>query len=199
MTENRNFTVAIHRRCQVLANEIRIIGGQWRGRRLRLPRVAGLRPTPDRVRETLFNWLGQDLAGRLTLDAFAGSGALSFEALSRGATRAVALESNRELFRALIDAARLLGTPGLEAHCADALDFLARETRLFDVVLLDPPFARPRWASLLPLAAARLAPEGFLYVEAPSPIAAPPGLEIWRQDKAGKVHYHLLRHAGRTE
>jgi 16S rRNA (guanine966-N2)-methyltransferase len=184
---------------QVLANEIRIIGGQWRGRRLRLPRVAGLRPTPDRVRETLFNWLGQDLTGRQTLDAFAGSGVLSFEALSRGATRAVALERNRELFQALIEAARSLGTSGLEAHCADALDFLARETRVFDVVLLDPPFAQTRWTSVLPLAAARLAPEGFLYVEAPSPIAAPPGLAIWRHDKAGKVHYHLLRHAGRNE
>jgi len=199
MIENCNFTVTTRRRRQVLANEIRIIGGQWRGRRLRLPRVAGLRPTPDRVRETLFNWLGQDLTGRRTLDAFAGSGALSFEALSRGAMRAVAVEHNRELFRALIDGARALGASAFEAHCADALDFFARETRLFDVVLLDPPFTRTRWESLLPLAAARLAPEGFLYVEAPSPIAAPQGLEIWRQDKAGKVHYHLLRHAGRTD
>jgi len=199
MTENCNFTVTTRPRRQVFANEIRIIGGQWRGHRVRLPRVAGLRPTPDRVRETLFNWLGQDLTGRRTLDAFAGSGALSFEALSRGATRAIALEHNRTLFRALIDAARALGTSALEAHCADALDFLARERRLFDVVLLDPPFARTRWESVLPLAAARLAPAGFLYAEAPSPITAPPGLEIWRQDKAGKVHYHLLRHAGRDE
>src|ERR1700751_3910778 len=116
MTENCDFTVAIRRHRQVLANEIRIIGGQWRGRRLRLPRVAGLRPTPDRVRETLFNWLGQDLTGRRTLDAFAGSGALSFEALSRGAAHAVAVEQNRELFRALIDAGRTLGASTFEAH-----------------------------------------------------------------------------------
>jgi 16S rRNA (guanine(966)-N(2))-methyltransferase RsmD len=182
----------------VLANEIRIIGGRWRGRKLRFPRVTGVRPTPDRVRETLFNWLGQDLTGRRTLDAFAGSGALSFESLSRGADHAVAIEQNRELCRALVDAAGKIGTSALEVHCADALAFVAREKRLFDVVFLDPPFARESWPLLLPLAAARLAPGGVLYVEAPSAVEPPPGLEIWRRDKAGKVLYHLLRHAGRT-
>src|SRR5262245_60321112 len=178
------------------ANEIRIIGGQWRGRKLRFPGVAGLRPTPDRVRETLFNWLGQDLSGRTTLDPFAGSGALSFEALSRGAGLAVALERRRQLVEALLDAASVLGSAALEAHCADAFDFLPREKRLFDVIFLDPPFDVPGWKTLLPLAAARLAPSGALYVEAPAPIEAPPGLAIWRRDKAGKVHYHLLRHVG---
>jgi 16S rRNA (guanine966-N2)-methyltransferase len=182
-----------------LANEIRIIGGQWRGRKLRLVRVAGLRPTPDRVRETLFNWLGQDLTGQRTLDAFAGSGALSFEALSRGAGLAVALEHHRELCRALSETARALGASALEVHCADAFAFLERERRLFDVVFLDPPFNDPRWSRVLPLAAARLAPDGALYVEAPAPIDAPSGLAIWRRDKAGKVHYHLLRHADRNE
>jgi 16S rRNA (guanine966-N2)-methyltransferase len=183
----------------MLANEIRIVGGRWRGRKLRFPRVAGVRPTPDRVRETLFNWLGQDLTGRRTLDPFAGSGALSFESLSRGADHAVALEHNGKLCRTLFEAAREIGTSALEIHCADALAFLAREKRLFDVVFLDPPFAREIWPLLLPLAAARLGPGGALYVEAPSPVEPPPGLEIWRRDKAGKVHYHLLRHAGRTE
>ena len=183
----------------MLANEIRIIGGRWRGRKLRFPRVIGVRPTPDRVRETLFNWLGQDLTGRRTLDPFAGSGALSFESLSRGANHAVALEHHKELCRAIIGAAAEIGTSALEVHCADALVFLAREKRLFDVVFLDPPFAREVWPLLLPLAAARLAPGGALYVEAPSAVQPPPGLAIWRRDKAGKVHYHLLRHAGRTE
>jgi 16S rRNA (guanine966-N2)-methyltransferase len=178
------------------ANAIRIIGGQWRGRRLRFPAVPALRPTPDRIRETLFNWLGQDLTGRMTLDPFAGSGALSFEALSRGAERAVAVDRERELVRALALTAKELGTRALETHCAEAQAFLGRDARRYDVIFLDPPFGVDLWAQLLPAAAARLAHGGRLYVEAPAPIAAPPGLAIWRRDKAGRVHYHLLRHAG---
>ena len=181
------------------ANEIRIIGGRWRGRKLRFPGVRGLRPTPDRVRETLFNWLGQDLTGRRTLDPYAGSGALSLEALSRGASRAVAIDRRRELVRALADTASMLGATGLETHCAEALAFIAREPRTFDVIFLDPPFDDGTWERLLPAAAARLAPRGALYVEAPFPIEAPSGLVIWRRDKAGKVHYHLLRHVGSTD
>lgn len=180
------------------ANEIRIIGGQWRGSRLRFPGGAGLRPTPDRVRETLFNWLGQDLTGRSTLDPFAGSGALSLEALSRGASSAVALDRRRELVKALLEAAARLGSDALEAHCTDAFGFLAREKRLFDVIFLDPPFDAPAWKTLLPLAAARLAPSGALYAESAAPLEPPPQLAIWRRDKAGKVHYHLLRHVGGT-
>jgi len=183
----------------MFSNEIRIIGGRWRGRKLRFPGVAGLRPTPDRVRETLFNWLGQDLSGRTVLDAFAGSGALSFEALSRGASLAVAVERRRALVTALLDSAMLLGSAALEAHCANAFAFLARERRQFDVVFLDPPFDAPAWGELLPLAAARLAPGGALYAEAPVRLDAPAGLVVHRRDKAGKVHYHLLRHVGPTD
>jgi len=178
------------------ANAIRIIGGQWRGRRLRFPDTPALRPTPDRVRETLFNWLGQDLTGHTTLDPFAGSGALSFEALSRGAALAVAVDRDRALVRALVAMAEKLGTRALEAHCAEAQSFMLRDARCYDVIFLDPPFAADHWARLFPVAAARLAQGGWLYVEAPEPIAAPPGLAIWRSDKAGQVHYHLLRHAG---
>jgi 16S rRNA (guanine966-N2)-methyltransferase len=174
------------------ANQIRIIGGRWRGRRIRFPAAADIRPTPDRVRETLFNWLGQDLDGASTLDPFAGSGALSFEALSRGATLAVAVDRKPELVRALHAAAQKLGA-ALEAHCADAQAFLARETRLFDVVFLDPPFAAPQWEALLPAASARVAADGALYVEASAPVVAPAGFAIVRGDKAGQVHYHLLR------
>jgi 16S rRNA (guanine966-N2)-methyltransferase len=182
------------------ANELRIIGGRWRGRRLRFPGVAGLRPTPDRVRETLFNWLGQDLTGAHTLDLFAGSGALSLEALSRGAARAVAVDRRRELIRALCASATALGAAStLEAHCADALAFLGRERRSFDIIFVDPPFDYEHRARLLPEAAARLAASGALYVEAPVPVEAPPGLALWRRDKAGKVHYHLLRHAASTD
>jgi len=174
------------------AHQIRIIGGRWRGRRIRFPAVADIRPTPDRVRETLLNWLGQDLAGARTLDPFAGSGALSFEALSRGAALAVAVDRKPELVRALDAAARTLGA-ALETHCSDARAFLARETRSFDVVFLDPPFADPQWERLLPAAAARVAADGALYVEASRPVIAPPGFAIVRGDRAGQVHYHLLR------
>jgi 16S rRNA (guanine966-N2)-methyltransferase len=175
------------------AQQIRIIGGRWRGRRIRFPAVADIRPTPDRVRETLFNWLGQDLDGARTLDPFAGSGALSFEALSRGAALAVAVDRKPELVRALDATAKMLGAAALETHCADARVFLARETRLFDVVFLDPPFADPQWETLLPAAAARVGADGALYVEADAPVSAPAGFAIVRGDKAGQVHYHLLR------
>jgi 16S rRNA (guanine966-N2)-methyltransferase len=175
------------------ARQVRIIGGRWRGRRIRFPAIDDVRPTPDRVRETLFNWLGQDLDGAHTLDPFAGSGALSFEALSRGAALVVAVDREPELIRALDATGRTLGAGALETHCADARAYLSRETRRFDVVFLDPPFADPRWATLLPAAAARVSADGALYVEAAAPIIAPAGFAIVRGDKAGQVHYHLLR------
>ncbi|HTS22919.1 MAG TPA: 16S rRNA (guanine(966)-N(2))-methyltransferase RsmD [Casimicrobiaceae bacterium] len=177
------------------ANALRIIGGRWRGRRLHFPRTPELRPTPDRVRETLFNWLGQDLTGRTTLDAFAGSGALSLEALSRGASLAVAVERDPSLVRALQTTATTLGARALETHCGDAWAFLARDQRRYDVVFLDPPFAADDWLRLLPAASARLAADGRLYVEARRPVDAPPGLTLLRSDKAGRVHYHLLARA----
>src|SRR5204863_934329 len=122
------------------AQRVRIIGGRHRGRVIRFPPVADLRPTPDRVRETLFNWLGQDLTGRRTLDLYCGTGALSLEALSRGAALAVAVDRNPILARAVATVAASFGATGLEAHVADAEAFLARESRSFDVGFLDPPF-----------------------------------------------------------
>jgi 16S rRNA (guanine966-N2)-methyltransferase len=177
------------------ARQVRIIGGRWRGRRIGFSSVPGLRPTPDRVRETLFNWLGQDLAGAKTLDLFAGSGALTFEALSRGATLGVAVDHHAGIVRRLVSTGTALGATALETHCSDARSFLAREKRAFDVIFLDPPFGNADWEALLPAAAERLAPKGMLYVEAPAAIDAPRGLEVWRGDKAGQVHYHLLRRA----
>ena len=174
------------------ANRLRIIGGRHRGRVLRFPGAPGLRPTPDRVRETLFNWLGQDLTGRTTLELYAGSGAMSLEALSRGAALAVAVERDPALVRALAGNAKTIGAPGLEAHRADARAFLARESRRFDVVFLDPPFAEDPWDWLLPACASRLAEGGAIYAESARPIAPPPGFAIVRQGRAGRVHYHLL-------
>jgi 16S rRNA (guanine966-N2)-methyltransferase len=174
------------------ANRVRIIGGRFRGRVIRFPDAAGLRPTPDRVRETLFNWLGQELNGRRTLDLYAGSGALTLEALSRGAEAAVAVDSNPALVHALAEAARVIGATGLTTQVADARRFLARDTGRYDVIFLDPPFALDEWAWLLPACAARLAVGGFVYAEAGRALEVAGGLEIRRHAKAGAVHYHLL-------
>jgi 16S rRNA (guanine966-N2)-methyltransferase len=172
---------------------VRIIGGRFRGRVVRFPKSHAVRPTPDRVRETLFNWLGQDLADLLTLDLYAGSGALTLEALSRGAALAVAVDRDRTLIAALDANARTFGAPGLEAHAADARAYLSRETRKFDVVFLDPPFADDPWPWLLPACVARLAPAGFVYAEAGRALQPPPPLVLHRHSRAGQVHYHLFR------
>jgi 16S rRNA (guanine(966)-N(2))-methyltransferase RsmD len=154
-----------------------------------------LRPTPDRVRETLFNWLGQDLSGCRTLELYAGTGVLSLEALSRGATLAVAVERNPVLVKALVATAAVLPAAGLETHVGDAAAFLAREGRRFDVIFLDPPFDSDPWGTLLPACAGRLADGGFIYAEAARPVAPPAGLVAYRQARAGQVHYHLLHPA----
>src|SRR3989304_2759161 len=131
-------TLAASRR----ANRVRIIGGLWRSRAIPFPDLPGLRPTPDRVRETLFNWLGQNLAGRHCLDLYAGSGALGFESLSRGAASVAMGGRAPNARRALHDNAALLGARDLNVVCGDALEFLAGVpvSARFDVVFLDPPF-----------------------------------------------------------
>lgn len=182
----------------MIANRVRIIGGQWRRRQLRFPDLPDLRPTPDRVRETLFNWLGQDLGGKACLDLYAGSGALSFEALSRHASLVVVVERDRKAVAALAENAKTLQASGFELHCADALQFLARESRRFDVVFLDPPFREDVLARLWPILPRLLKPDGQVYIEAPASVLPPPDWEIVRQGGAGKVHYHLLRH-GRAQ
>lgn len=177
-------------------NAVRIIGGRCRGRSIRFPPVPGLRPTPDRVRETLFNWLGQDLTGRVTLEPFAGSGVLSLEAISRGARAAVAVDRDPKLVAAIAANAKLLGLDaGLSVVRADARGFLEREPRRFDVVFCDPPFAEDPWPWLLPACAARLAPDGAVYAEAGRAITPPEGLALARSGRAGQVVYHLFRPA----
>jgi len=159
---------------------------------IRFPPVEGLRPTPDRVRETLFNWLGQDLTGKRCLDLYAGSGALTLEALSRGAALAVAVDRSRALIDALEATGATLGASALEARQGDAQAFLANERREFDVIFLDPPFREDPWPWLLPACAARLAEGGFVYAEAGRELMPTRGLAPWRRDKAGQVHYHLF-------
>lgn len=162
-----------------------------------MPDRPGLRPTPDRVRETLFNWLGQDLAGWRVLDAFAGSGALGFEAASRGAAEARLLERDPALARLLAATSERLGAKTVAVTCADALAWMARcEPARFELVLLDPPFEADCLEPAIARASALVAPGGYLYVEASHPIDPPAGYEAWRTLQAGAVHAHLFRHAG---
>ena len=174
-------------------NRVRIIGGLWRSRVLRFPDVPGLRPTPDRVRETVFNWLGQDLTGKRCLDLFAGSGALGLEAASRGALEVVMVERDAAALRALEENLRLLGPAPVRPIRADALEFLRSDAGLYDVVFLDPPYAMGEQARLLEQVRLRLAPRALVYVEAPHAAQPTAGWEVYRSARAGVVHYQLLR------
>ena len=178
---------------------LRIIGGNYRRRLIRVPASPGLRPTPDRVRETLFNWLGQDLGGLACLDLYAGSGALGFEAASRGAARVVMVERDRavvaqlERSRAALDAAQVVIVAG------DAAAYLARERERFDMVFLDPPFRQNAVPAILGGVAARLKPDARVYVESDAPVEAPlPWAEL-KRGKAGQVSYQLLQWGGHDQ
>ena len=172
---------------------MRIVGGAWRSRLISFPPRKDLRPTPDRVRETLFNWLGQDLTGKTCLDLFAGSGALGFEAASRGARRVVMVESDATTYRALAASRESLAAASVELKSADAREFLRSDAGVYDVVFLDPPFKADYWPRLAPLLLARLAPGALVYHESAAPPDLPPGWEIWRQGQAGQVGYRLLK------
>jgi 16S rRNA (guanine966-N2)-methyltransferase len=171
---------------------VRIIGGEFRGRRLGVLARPDLRPTPDRVRETLFNWLGQRLDGLSCLDLFAGSGALGFEAASRGAARVVMVENDRQAFGALQEYKDLLRARQLELVFGDAMDYLRRSQEAFDVVFLDPPFRQNALASALGELPGRLPKGGRVYVEAPAPLEAQAPWRELRRARAGQVSYQLL-------
>jgi 16S rRNA (guanine(966)-N(2))-methyltransferase RsmD len=181
----------------VVPNEVRLIGGQWKRSKLPVADRPGLRPTPDRVRETLFNWLGQDLAGWRVLDAFAGTGALGFEAASRGATQVVLIENDGALIKSL-NASRLkLAATQLSIYRSEALVWMRTSPSAFDLVLLDPPFEAKLFDQALTAARPRLAPGGMIYLESDREVGAELlaalGLEVWRSGRAGRVHFHLLR------
>jgi 16S rRNA (guanine966-N2)-methyltransferase len=197
------------------AGEVRIIGGLWKRSKLPVPPVPGLRPTPDRVRETLFNWLGQDLTGLRCVDAFAGSGALGFEAASRGAAQVRLFEQDRALVQSMRANAQRLQAVNVVIETGDALKGMqSLPSGAWDVVFLDPPFTpsaihapatpSPPTASNDPLfrqalvaARALLAPGGMVYLEAPRAWTdedlAPLGLACVKKGRAGQVHYHLLQ------
>lgn len=173
-------------------SRIRIGGGEWRSRLIEVIDAQGLRPTPDRVRATLFNWLGQDLTGWHCLDLFAGSGILGIECASRGAENVVLVERDKKAFAQLQQNAALFDSPRLRLERADALEFAARTQRPFDLILLDPPYRQGWLERLTPLLPALVVPTTRIYAEAEYRIEA---LGDWRplkQGQAGQVFYHLL-------
>ena len=180
--------------------EVRVIGGLWKRSKLPVADRPGLRPTPDRVRETLFNWLGQSLDGWRCVDAFAGSGALGFEAASRGAAEVVLVERDAALVASLLATRQRLQAETVRVERADALQWLARAAAgSVDLVFLDPPFDSALLAPALAAAATTVRGGGFVYVEGPRPVgveeAAALGLDPWRDGRAGAVHFGLLRKA----
>ena len=175
-------------------NTVRIIGGEWRRRLLRFPDGEGLRPTPDRVRETLFNWLGQDLHGWTCLDLFAGSGALGFEAASRGAASVLLVDRSPAVVAALQNNARLLDSDGrLRIVRADAVRFVRSTTVRFDLLFLDPPFHQGWFDKLAGCVAGLLKEDGLIYAESERVLDACGPWRSVRRDRAGQVYYHLLR------
>ncbi len=178
-------------------NQVRIIGGQWRSRRLTFPAVAMLRPTPDRIRETLFNWLAPKIAGSTCLDLFAGSGALGFEALSRGAKTCVFVDSSPQVADALRDNRETLQAASAEVICAALPHWLTQTpTQQFDIIFLDPPFQKNSLASCCEKLSPWLKKKALIYMEAESHLTAwpsEPGWTLLREKQSGEVKYGLWR------
>lgn len=179
---------------------VRIVGGEYRRTPIPVVEAAGLRPTPDRVRETLYNWVNHFWGGEYTdkrvLDLFAGTGALGFEAASRGAAHVQMVESNPQALGALRALRNKLGALQVRVHAGDARMVLDRlDDARFDLVLLDPPFGQDLLSGLWDKLPAVLSPDGLLYIEAESPLRAPAEYEVLRNGKAGHVHFQLLRFA----
>lgn len=190
------------RKNAALPREVRIIGGLWKRTKLAVPELEGLRPTPTRVRETLFNWLGQDLTGLRCLDVFAGTGALGLEAASRGASEVVLVEQEAGLVRALSTVVTRLKAGGIRVERGDGVSALRqRNGQGWDLVFLDPPFGEDGNTALyqaaLLAASQAIHAQGEVYLEAPmvwsDESLASFGLRVHRQDKAGAVAFHLLR------
>lgn len=183
----------------VQTHEVRIIGGQWKRTKLKVSDKPGLRPTPDRVRETLFNWLGQDLSGWCCLDAFAGTGVLGFEAASRGAKEVTLIEQDGALSDQLKKTQDQLKAHGVQVVRGDGVTAIRQAgSGSLNLIFIDPPFDAPLFEPAIAASARPLAADGFVYLEAPvkwtDEQLAPMGLRVHRHLKAGAVHAHLLVH-----
>lgn len=176
-------------------NTVRISAGEWRSRLLKFPDVDGLRPTPDRVRQTVFNWLGQELHGLHCLDLFAGTGVMGFEALSRGAKQLVMIEKSRSAYQALLDNQASLKAADAQILNMDALQFLASHQQVFDVIFVDPPYNQAWLDKVLPLVKSALSEDGLVYVEAEYGLQECEDWQVIKQGKAGNVFYHLIKPA----
>jgi 16S rRNA (guanine(966)-N(2))-methyltransferase RsmD len=183
-------------------NTVRINAGSWRSRIIKFPDAEGLRPTPERVRQTLFNWLGQDLTGLRCLDLFAGTGVMGFEALSRGASAVTMVEKSNLACAALHANKTLLNAAAANIVQQDAVQFLAQNSQQYQLIFLDPPYNKAWLAQVMPQLARCLHADGRLYVEAEfalddalkadsQPFLA--GWQVLKQSKAGNVFYHLLK------
>lgn len=172
--------------------KIRIIGGEWRSRIVTFPNQMDLRPTPDRVRETVFNWLGQDLSGRTCLDLFAGSGVMGFEAASRGAKQVVMVEVDAATLKMLRTNADQLHARQVELKLMDAMTFINTDSRLFDVIFLDPPYRLGLLPELLSLLTSHLTEAGLIYVESKEFLESDEYWQVLRSKQSGKVCYQLL-------
>jgi 16S rRNA (guanine(966)-N(2))-methyltransferase RsmD len=183
-------------------NSVRINAGSWRSRLIKFPDAEGLRPSPERVRQTLFNWLGQDLSGLHCLDLFAGTGVMGFEALSRGASAVTMVEKSSLACAALHANKTLLNAAAASIVHQDALQFLAQNSQSYQLIFLDPPYNKAWLAQVMPQLASCLHDDGRLYVEAEfaldeaqqadsQPFLA--GWQVLKQSKAGNVFYHLLK------
>lgn len=176
--------------------EVRLIAGSLRGSKLPVADAPGLRPTSDRVRETVFNWLQSHIAGRSVLDLFAGSGALGFEAASRGAARVQLIERDARLADSLRASAQRLNAHAVQVETADAIAWLAQPAGAsFDLVFLDPPFAAGLWQPAAQALAPWLAAHAFIYLERPlaEPFLPPAGWQLHRQGQTRDVLYSLFR------
>lgn len=179
------------------SGKIRIIAGDWRGRKIDVIDSPGLRPTPDRIRETLFNWLQHDIVGARCLDLFAGAGALAFEALSRGAAEVVMVESSVKIVEGLKKCAEALGSTNHTIQRADALDWLNQADASFDIIFLDPPFEQGyiEQCCVLILEQTLLKPNGLVYIESEKGIILPKGWEVKKKTEAGNVQSLLIKQA----
>lgn len=173
-------------------NQVRIIGGVHRGRKISFPSADGLRPTADSVRERLFNWLGQDLTGMSVLDLFAGSGVLGLEAASRHAEQVIMVEMNRLVAAAIKDNQTKLQLGQINIVCTDAFNFLAKNKKQFQIIFVDPPYAWKQWDLLLRELVKHMLPQARVYLESDALPTLPAGWTILKHGKSGKSRFALL-------